>query len=34
MGWNNPPSPWSDVERNLSDTTRPGAPPLGADGGD
>ncbi|MEC5199470.1 error-prone DNA polymerase [Arthrobacter sp. PL16] len=34
MGWNNPPIPWSDFERNLSDTTRPGAPPLGADGGD
>ncbi len=34
MGWNNPPIPWSDFERNLSDITRPGAPPLGADGGD
>ncbi|WP_104116575.1 error-prone DNA polymerase [Arthrobacter sp. B1805] len=33
MGWNNPPIPWSDFERNLSGT-RPGAPPLGADGGD
>ncbi|MDN4609773.1 error-prone DNA polymerase [Arthrobacter burdickii] len=34
MGWNNPPIPWSDFERNLSGTTRPGAPPPGADGGD
>lgn len=33
MGWNNPPIPWSDFERNLS-ATRPGAPPVGADGGD
>ena len=33
MGWNNPPIPWSDFERNLS-ATRPGAPPPGADGGD
>ncbi|MDQ0736684.1 error-prone DNA polymerase [Arthrobacter agilis] len=33
MGWNNPPIPWSAFERNLS-ATRPGAPPLGADGGD
>ncbi len=34
MGWSNPPVPWSDFERNLSDRTRPGAPPPGADGGD
>lgn len=33
MGWNNPPIPWSDFERSLSDT-RPGIPPAGADGGD
>ncbi|MHA7209256.1 error-prone DNA polymerase [Arthrobacter sp. MDT1-65] len=33
MGWNNPPIPWSDFERNLA-ATRPGAPPPGADGGD
>ncbi|WP_298252281.1 error-prone DNA polymerase [uncultured Arthrobacter sp.] len=33
MGWNNPPIPWSEFERNLS-ATRPGAPPVGADGGD
>ena len=35
MGWNNPPVPWSEFERRLSDSTRPGsAPPVGADGGD
>ncbi|MHA7262994.1 error-prone DNA polymerase [Arthrobacter sp. TMN-37] len=34
MGWSNPPVPWSDFERNLSDSTRPGLPPPGADGGD
>jgi error-prone DNA polymerase len=34
MGWNNPPIPWSEFERRLSDTRRPGGPPLGADGGD
>lgn len=35
MGWNNPPIPWSEFERRLSDATRPGsAPPEGADGGD
>ena len=34
MGWNNPPIPWSDFERALSDSRRPGAPPVGADGGD
>ncbi len=34
MGWNNPPIPWSDFERALSDARRPGSPPPGADGGD
>ncbi len=35
MGWNNPPIPWSEFERRLSDSSRPGsAPPVGADGGD
>ncbi|GAB3537011.1 error-prone DNA polymerase [Arthrobacter tecti] len=34
MGFNNPPIPWSEFERTLSDRRRPGAPPLGADGGD
>jgi len=34
MGWNNPPIPWSEFERKLSDSRRPGAPPVGADGGD
>ncbi|MBG6183600.1 error-prone DNA polymerase [Arthrobacter sp. CAN_A214] len=34
VAWSNPPVPWSDFERNLSDRTRPGEPPLGADGGD
>ena len=35
MGWNNPPIPWSEFEKKLSDASRPGtAPPLGADGGD
>ncbi|MCU1638128.1 MAG: error-prone polymerase [Microbacteriaceae bacterium] len=34
MGWSNPPIPWSDFERALSDSRRPGAPPVGADGGD
>jgi error-prone DNA polymerase len=34
MGWNNPPIPWSEFERKLSDTRRPGNPPVGADGGD
>lgn len=35
MGWSNPPIPWSEFERGLSDLTRPGsAPPVGADGGD
>ncbi|MGV8885155.1 MAG: error-prone DNA polymerase [Microbacteriaceae bacterium] len=39
MNWNNPPIPWSEFERKLSDSRRPGAntdgtAPLGADGGD
>ena len=35
MGWSNPPIPWSEFERNLSNLSRPGsAPPVGADGGD
>ncbi|MDH6180888.1 error-prone DNA polymerase [Microbacteriaceae bacterium SG_E_30_P1] len=35
MGWNNPPVPWSEFERRLSDVSRPGSsPPPGADGGD
>jgi error-prone DNA polymerase len=38
MGWSNPPIPWSEFERKLSDSNRPatgpGAPPVGADGGD
>ena len=34
MAWSNPPLPWSDFERALSDTSRPGEPPVGADGGD
>lgn len=34
MGWSNPPISWSKFERTLSDQSRPGAPPIGADGGD
>jgi error-prone DNA polymerase len=34
MGFNNPPVPWSEFERALSDGRRPGSPPVGADGGD
>ncbi|TFC87249.1 error-prone DNA polymerase [Cryobacterium sp. TMT4-31] len=33
MGFNNPPIPWSELERRLSDR-RPGGPPAEADGGD
>ncbi|MEI4272465.1 error-prone DNA polymerase [Klenkia sp. LSe6-5] len=33
MGWQNPPIPWSELERRLSDRHRPGAPTQG-DGGD
>src|SRR5687768_7665901 len=36
MGWRNPPIPWSELERRLSDTAggQPRATPDGADGGD
>jgi error-prone DNA polymerase len=34
MGWNNPPIPWSDFERALSDSRRPRQMPAGVDGGD
>jgi error-prone DNA polymerase len=34
MGYSNPPISWSEFERKLSDGRRPGAPPVGADGGD
>ena len=37
MDWNNPPIPWSDLERRLSQASRPGsdgAAPGAADGGD
>ncbi len=33
MGWQNPPIPWSELERKLSDRHRPGRPESG-DGGD
>ncbi|HEY8456272.1 MAG TPA: error-prone DNA polymerase [Actinopolymorphaceae bacterium] len=34
MGWDNPPVPWSELERRLSGRRRPGGPPPDADGGD
>ncbi|QNE46787.1 error-prone DNA polymerase [Glaciihabitans sp. INWT7] len=34
MGWNNPPIPWSEFEKALSDVRRPREVPVGADGGD
>ena len=34
MGWHNPPVPWSELERALSDVRRPSPSPAGADGGD
>ncbi len=34
MGWDNPPVPWSELERKLSGRRRPGGPPAEADGGD
>jgi error-prone DNA polymerase len=34
MGFSNPPISWSELERALSTGRRPGAPPVGADGGD
>ena len=32
MGWNNPPIPWAEFERRLSDTRRTGGPPHDGDG--
>ncbi|MFD1713484.1 error-prone DNA polymerase [Amnibacterium flavum] len=34
MGYNNPPIPWSELERRLSEASRPNTRPLEADGGD
>jgi len=34
MGWNNPPIPWTEFERALSDVRRPRQMPANADGGD
>src|SRR5690606_37021393 len=34
MGWHNPPVPWSELERALSDRRRPSDRPAAADGGD
>jgi len=34
MGYSNPPISWSEFERALSNGSRPGSPPVGADGGD
>lgn len=34
MGWNNPPIPWSELERALSDRRRPTERPVDGDGGD
>ncbi|HEY8590770.1 MAG TPA: error-prone DNA polymerase [Naasia sp.] len=34
MGYNNPPIPWSEFERRLSDARRPNNRPIEADGGD
>ncbi|WP_445997244.1 error-prone DNA polymerase [Okibacterium fritillariae] len=34
MGWHNPPIPWSEFEKKLTDLSRPDPVPLGADGGD
>jgi error-prone DNA polymerase len=34
VGYSNPPIPWSEFERRLSDSRRPGGAPEGADGGD
>ena len=34
MGWSNPPIPWSEFERKLSDASRPSTLPANADGGD
>jgi DNA polymerase III, alpha subunit len=35
MTWNNPPIPWSELEKKLTEATRPGStPPVGAGPGD
>ena len=34
MGWSNPPIPWSELEHRLTEVSRPGSAPPGADGGD
>ena len=35
MPWNNPPIPWSELEKKLTEATRPGStPPVGAGPGD
>ncbi|GAA2753359.1 error-prone DNA polymerase [Amnibacterium kyonggiense] len=34
MGYSNPPIPWSEFERRLSDARRPGGPEADGDGGD
>lgn len=35
MGWSNPPIPWAELERGLTNLSRPGgAPQIGGDGGD
>src|SRR6185312_6261735 len=34
MGFDNPPIPWSEIERKLSDRRRPKEMPTAADGGD
>ncbi len=35
MTWNNPPIPWSELEKQLTEATRPGStPPVGAGPGD
>ena len=34
MGYSNPPIPWSEFERRLSDSRRPGGPEVDGDGGD
>ncbi|NQX10230.1 error-prone DNA polymerase [Microbacteriaceae bacterium VKM Ac-2855] len=34
MGWSNPPIPWSEFERRLSDSKRPSDRPNDGDGGD
>ncbi|TPW76232.1 error-prone DNA polymerase [Schumannella soli] len=34
MGWSNPPIPWSEFERALSDVRRPAEQPADVDGGD